>query len=353
MLVVVVLSGCDWSSTTPVIGFAFPSYGAANVAVAREILRRHDVDVEIVYDSSGSSDLNPAAMALAERLAGDPEIVGVVGHGGSRNTLAAAPIYVDAGLPLLVPSATSRALGALGAWVFTLVPNDSVEGDFIAEYVTDSLQASRVVIFYVMDEYGAGLSAGVQAGLRSRNVTFSLAPVRTVTGPVPRDFSSIVESAVRDAEADVAVLAVRDPAMRQMLPELARHSPGLHVVAGDGVVETRSPSDWIPPGLGNVAVVSFWNPASPANASREFVSTFTEITGREPSPAEALRHDAIMVLARAAVSGNGGRGRVRRYLASLGHGRPAIEGVTGTILFPPEVSGRLVVLPLLPPDAHN
>ena len=46
----------------------------------------------------------------AERFASDPRVVAVVGHAGSKSTLLASPIYGAAGVPVIVPTATSRLL---------------------------------------------------------------------------------------------------------------------------------------------------------------------------------------------------------------------------------------------------
>lgn len=54
----------------------------------------------------------PEEAALAARkLAADGDVVGVIGHASERATAAAAPVYADAGLPLVVPWSVSAGLG--------------------------------------------------------------------------------------------------------------------------------------------------------------------------------------------------------------------------------------------------
>jgi ABC-type branched-subunit amino acid transport system substrate-binding protein len=56
-------------------------------------------------DDSGDPQL---AVTQAEKMATDPEVVGVVGHWLDETTLAAAPAYSAAGLPLLATTASTR-----------------------------------------------------------------------------------------------------------------------------------------------------------------------------------------------------------------------------------------------------
>ncbi len=106
------------------------------------------------------------ALALVAR----GPFVGVSGHGGSRGSLAAAPVYGEARVPHIVPTGTSRLLATVSPWTLPLPPNDSVEGVYSADFVRDSLRARSVVVFYVSDEYGVGLRDGVLAALRGTGV---------------------------------------------------------------------------------------------------------------------------------------------------------------------------------------
>jgi branched-chain amino acid transport system substrate-binding protein len=61
-----------------------------------------DVFVELVaYDDGADPHMAPLQ---ARKLAVDPQVVAVIGHFQSHTTVAAAPVYLEAGLPLLAPS---------------------------------------------------------------------------------------------------------------------------------------------------------------------------------------------------------------------------------------------------------
>jgi hypothetical protein len=62
----------------------------------------------VAYDDMGDPAL---AAAQAEKLAADPDVAAVIGHWRDETTLAAAPIYAEAGLPLVTFTTTDVISG--------------------------------------------------------------------------------------------------------------------------------------------------------------------------------------------------------------------------------------------------
>ncbi len=115
VLLVGMLGGCVRVTPRVVrIGFVAPfegryrEIGSDVIPAARLAIRewagqsasaRAGVAFELVaYDDMGDPAL---AVAQAEKLAADPDVAAVVGHWRDETTLAAAPIYAEAGLPLV------------------------------------------------------------------------------------------------------------------------------------------------------------------------------------------------------------------------------------------------------------
>jgi ABC-type branched-subunit amino acid transport system substrate-binding protein len=69
-------------------------------------------------DDSGEADM---ALTQAKKMATDPQVVGVVGHWLDETTLAAAPAYAEAGLPLLATTPSPQLHSA----AFRLWPSQS------------------------------------------------------------------------------------------------------------------------------------------------------------------------------------------------------------------------------------
>jgi len=332
---------CGGEPDVAVIGHAFPSGGAASVAVARDEIATwsRGPTIEIVYDSVGTLDLADLEVERALRLVAVPGLVGVVGHGGSRASLAAAPVYNDAGIPHVVPTSTSRLLAHAGPWTFALAPDDSVEGVFIADFVADRLGARRVLLFYVNDEYGQGLREGVRAELARRG----LAVVDEMPVDPRSDFPTLVEAALLHGAPDAVVVAARWEETGRIARYLAARVPGVPVVAGDGAMRLPALLQHAGPAISSICVATFWLPGSPDSVSQAFAERFRRLNATEPTGPDAMTHDALLLMAHAVREVGPDRGAIARYLQALGRTRPAYRGVTGRITFLPDRAAGFVM----------
>jgi len=339
---VAALGGCRSEPRVAVIGYAFPLWGTTTVQVARDEIASWPPGapvIRIVYDSITQGDPPDVEVMRAQRLAQIPDLVGVVGHGGSRGSLAAAPIYAAAGIPQIVPTGTSRLLGQAGPWTFVLPPNDSIEGALIGRFTAERLGARRVALFFTNDEYGVGLRDGVVAELARRGIA-----VLSQVGVDPRsDIPTLVAATLRRDAPDAFIMAARTVETGRVARAAYGRVPRLRVVAGDGAVDVPNLVALAGPAADSIYVVAFWLADPPDSMSRAFVERFHRITGRDPGPDEAMNHDALMLLAHAARTAGPDRAALRRYLEALGRSRPPYRGVTGDITFLPERPTRLVM----------
>ena len=111
-------------------------------------------------DDQSDSDVALANVdAIRQAEEGGEEVLGVVGHLNSGQTLAAMDLYKD--LPLVVLSATAseQSLTARGYDNFFRVnANDGVQARVDAEFLVDTLKAKRVAVVHNNTEYGQGLA---------------------------------------------------------------------------------------------------------------------------------------------------------------------------------------------------
>lgn len=275
----------------------------------------------------------------AARLASTAGLVGVVGHGGSREALMTAPIYNEAGIPQIVPTGTSRRLMQAGKWTFQLAPNDSIEGEYLGRFVAERLHARSVTIFYVLDEYGAGLRDGLIAELTRRNVTILDAVPLPGSSECPpakaqNDLASVIDAALLRGRPDVVVMANRQNEAGCIVSHVHARYPGVLFAAGDGLLADAAFRERAGVGADSTYLVAFWHPDRPDSVSRAFAARYERLHGIQPRHDEAMVHDAFMALATAVRAVGTDGEKVREYLASLGHERPALQGVTGPISFP-------------------
>jgi ABC-type branched-subunit amino acid transport system substrate-binding protein len=278
------------------------------------------------------------ALASAQRA----DVVGAMGLAGSSHVFLAGPVYRDAGIPLVVPTANVPQLSLLGPGVFLMAPSLEEEAGFISAFVAEQLAARAVTILYNPGAWGAALQAQLAAELWQRGVPV-LGPV-----PVPQIDCSVqdpllprlVAAALRLGRPDVVVLATYEACL---VPEFERQAPGLTFVFGDGLVVPPTWSARQGPLARRVHAVAFRDPAAASEAAAAFTRLFTAMNGFPPTWADAAAFDAVMVMATAVREVGPSREAIARYLHQLGRGRPPYAGVTGPITFLRERTGRLTM----------
>ena len=335
--------GCARGRPTAVIGYAFPRWGEEAVRAATDEVASwpsaHRPVIRIIYDTAFTSDPADVEVQRAQRFAAMTDLVGVVGHGSSRGSLVASPVYNEAGIPQIAPTSTSRLLHGVGPWTFMLAPDDSAEGAFMAAFAAERLGAQRISIFFVNDEYGAGLRDGVRAELQRRRV----AVLDEVGFGTESDFAALVGASLRRGRPDVILVAGRQLATARIARAAESRAPGMRVVAGDGALVLPALTDAAGRAADSIYVVAFWLPDAPDSLSRAFVERFRRIASRVPQSSDAMSHDALMLLAAAVRDVGPSRVAIRDYLRELGRERAPYPGVTGPISFRPDRAPRLVM----------
>jgi branched-chain amino acid transport system substrate-binding protein len=294
------------------------------------------------------------AATFAIALRDIPHLMGAVGPGSSELTLQTVPLLEEEGIPQVIPTATSGYLADVGPWTFTMAPTDSAEGVFIAEYVAGALGASRVGIFYTVQEYGLGIARGVRTALQARGAE------AVFERPVEKDKSCVesgsnpymaaVEQSISRTLPEAIVVAGREWEAGCIARALNDMGLSIPVIAGDGAAQRARLSQAAGDGLENLATVAFWVADSEDARSRAFVQSFVERTGDMPNHGDALAFDASVLLATAVIAVGPNRARIRDYLASLGVERPPYPGVTGPISFEPGAHRRMLVTRMLDGD---
>jgi len=116
---------------------------------------------ELVAEDDGGTPEGGAA--VANKLVSDPTVVAIAGHIFSGATEAAMPIYEQAGLPMMSPSATNPPLTQKGSKVFNRVAfTDAVQGKFAAEYLFNKLGVKKLAVLHDGGTYGQGLAEVVR-----------------------------------------------------------------------------------------------------------------------------------------------------------------------------------------------
>ena len=187
---------------TRTMGIAAPitgpaaSIGTQQLRWAKFFITRYNRSHRTKFKSVvGDTQLPDTAQAIqvAERMASNSKVLGVVGPAGSQEVQVSTAPLKSGGLGFVSGSATRTTLttdGTRKGFFFRTVPNDDQQGPRVAGYIRNTLHAQRVVVVDAQNSYSTGLSDTVEQILRNAG----LASVRreSVSEANTTDFSSLV-----------------------------------------------------------------------------------------------------------------------------------------------------------------
>lgn len=278
-----------------------------------------------VIDDSGTEN---GAVLAAQALYDDASVVAVVGHITSGTSIAAARVYGAGSDPIAMvsPTASSPELSGISPYAFRVCPSDLSHGPALARFARQQLGAHRAGVLYLNDDYGRGVrQAFAREFTRLGGVVVEEDPFLPTTASLEPYFTRMKRSGV-----DVLMLATDVPAAEQALRELRRQGLQWPVVGSDALVGIEGDG----PLADGIHISSAYLPDRQGDQNAKFVVDFFRATrGQRPNDVAGLTTDVFQLLAAALDAAGPDRHAIRNYLASVGTGRPAFEGVTGRIAF--------------------
>lgn len=185
----------------------------------------------VEYDSQG----DPAqAPQLAQKAVSD-KVVAIIGPMFSGESKTADPIFEQAAIVNVSPSATAVTLAQNG-WKYwhRILANDDAQGPADAAYIARKLNAKKVAVIDDRSEYGKGLADSVRSKLQAAGV----AVVNDSIDPKAQDFSSTVNT-VNSAKVDAVFFGGYYSAAGRLVKQLRDASVKVPFVSGDGSADER------------------------------------------------------------------------------------------------------------------
>ncbi len=109
----------------------------------------------IEYDNAS----NPVKSKLVARQAVKDGVVAVIGASWSDHSLAMAPVFQKAGIPMITPSSTNPKITLIGDYIFRACFSDSFQGAVMAKFAVDEFKAkTAALIVNVGSTYSMGLA---------------------------------------------------------------------------------------------------------------------------------------------------------------------------------------------------
>ncbi|WP_158154350.1 ABC transporter substrate-binding protein [Pseudomonas sp.] len=174
------------------------------------------------------------AVAVANKLADQDKVAGVVGHFCSSSTIPASEVYGDAGVIAITPGSTNPAVTERGLTaMFRMCGRDDQQGVVAGDYIVDVLKGKKVAVINDKDTYGKGLADATSAQLTKRGVKPVLEEGLTRG---EKDFSALVTK-IRGTGADVVYFGGLHPEAGPLVRQLREAGlKDVKFMSDDGVV---------------------------------------------------------------------------------------------------------------------
>jgi branched-chain amino acid transport system substrate-binding protein len=258
-------------------------------------LRGYKVVVIGLDDEADSDVAVDIATEIKAAISQGENVLGVVGHLNSGQTLAAMEIYKDLPLVVITPTSSEVSLTQKGYRNFFRVnANDTTQARVDAEYMVNTLGARRLAVVYNDDPYGQGLGRLIGDELQSlgAEVVVSL-QIAVEQSTFPDEVPKILA-----AQPDAVFYAgyeVEAPYLRIELVEAGLDVPFL---ASDGAFLAATIDE-----AGNAAegmYVSAFGPRPQAAVDDAWIKAYQVVEYRNPDTYSINGYSAVEVLAEGA-----------------------------------------------------
>lgn len=112
----------------------------------------HPIQVEYFDDKNDPKE----SLNIANLLADRDDIIGVVGSQTSTATMTAAPVFQEAGIPMITPQAGQVDVTLTGEYIFRMCTMANFEGNLIARKMMED-GCQNVAVIYANDDFGVDI----------------------------------------------------------------------------------------------------------------------------------------------------------------------------------------------------
>ena len=110
------------------------------------------------------------AVLVAKKLAGNKNILMIIGHYFSSTSIAAGTIYKKLEIPAITASATSTQVTHHNDWYFSIVANNRYLANYLINYLHNHLHLKNILIIYTSDEYSNNIAEIIEPSLNDLNI---------------------------------------------------------------------------------------------------------------------------------------------------------------------------------------
>jgi branched-chain amino acid transport system substrate-binding protein len=271
------------------------------------------------FDSQGSESVAPG---LAQQAINDKQVVAIVGPAFSGESKAADPLFNEAGLPIVTPSATNPALADNGWTIFhRAVGNDNSQGPAAAAYIKNNLKATKVAVVDDKTEYGKGIADIVRQELGSAVAFNDSVPQQT------QDYSSTVTGA-KSAGVSALFYGGYYADGGRLLKQMRDNGLDATFVSDDGSLDANLIKTAGAAAAEGAYLTCPCAPTSSVQNGAKFIADYKAAFNADPGTYSTEGYDAANVILQAIKAGKYDRSSINDFLKTVDY-----QGITKQIKF--------------------
>ena len=238
---------------------------------------------------------------VVARIARDPSLMAVMGHSSSDSAIPASIAYEYAGIPFVVPLATSPELtGYSFQYLLRTIPSDQKIARRLVDFaVTRGMK--RMIIIHDRGSYGRGLAEVVEELAEQSDISIIL---KRSYEPMLCDFRPMLLE-LRDLTFDGIVMAGLMPEVVDLTRQIRQMNFTQPIFSGDGADDPEYVRRCSSAGQ-NVFVVSVYHPdlLTLSPATEQFKLAYVKRFGTVPDDFAFQGYEGVKILAQGYHRGN-------------------------------------------------
>lgn len=212
--------------------YGLPTLKAAQLVV-KDINAAGGINGKMIEIVSADDACKPElATNAATKLVSDG-VKAVIGHICSGPTKAALPIYRDAKIPVISPSATTPDLTQGGEYpnFFRTIASDDLQAKTEVDFAIDTLHAKKIAILHDKSDYGKGLAEFAKQLIEKSGKAEVLLFEGITPGAV--DYSAVVQK-IKRSQAEVVIFGGYHPEASKIVGQMRQKKLTTVFVSDDG-----------------------------------------------------------------------------------------------------------------------
>ncbi len=327
--------GQDTAAEGPIkIGFFAPLTGpaaadgdsvfkAAQLAVAK-INEQGGINgrqVELVHYDDGLD--TKQAVSIAQKLTTKDNVVAVVSGSYSGTTRAAAPIYQEAGIPMISAYAVHPDITRAGDYIFRQSFVGLVQGKAAGKVAVEMLDARRISILHIDNDFGRTLATSFQE--KAEELGAEIVSVDSFAFG-EKEFTPVLAK-IKQLNPDLLYMPAYAGEGAQIVRQAKDLNLDIQILGTEGIDSTLQFLGVAKEAAEGVIITTNLNRDSEREIVQDFIAEYEEQYGHKPDMVAASTYDAFMVLFHVIEQKGADPEAIRQGLAELKN----FEAVTGVI----------------------